>query len=171
MSTLQFVILLVVIFIATDGLSTVTKYVRKVRTLLVKHRIAKVRATLARHGVLFRNNSAKDFSALCLSEDFYSQPASDTGLRTVTPTFSFPIRLDEEVRRTYEDAGQKIIADFLYELCNRQYPRNWFSKELVGRLKNLMKSERALFVPQVMDPEKSLTLLKIRLDKYIQNNR
>lgn len=171
MSTLQFVILLVVIFISTNGrLSTMTKYVRKMRTWLFKYRVTKIRATLARHGVLFRNSSAKDFGGMCLSEDFFAQEQDKDGLRKVPFTFVFPIR-DRYGRAFYEKKGQELVADFLYELCNKQYPRKWFSFELLRELKTFAKTEKTLFVPQNVNPEQSLVQMKIRLDKYVLDNR
>ncbi len=173
MPTLQFVILLVVIFISTDGISTLTKYVRRIRNWLFKRRVTTISATLARHGVLFRNNSVKDFNALCLSEDFYAQPVGDAGLREVTETFVFPL-YDRELREAYEAKGQAIIGNFLYELCGKQYPRKWFSKELLRALKTLTKSEKTLMVPQPQGrqtPEKILRQMEIRLNLYIQHNR
>lgn len=172
MSTLQFVILLLVILLSTNGPTHITTYVRKIRHWLFKRRVAKISATLARHGILFRNNSMSGFTGLCLSEDFDAQPVV-VRLRDVTPTFAFPT-YDRELREAYENKGQTILGDFLHELCGKQYPRKWFSKDLLRALKTLTKSEKTLMVPQPQShqtPEKILMAMKIRLDKYILDNR
>lgn len=170
MSTLQFVILLVVIFLSTNGPTHVATYVRKLRAWFFKRRVEKIGQVLKRHGLIFCTNSAKDFSAMCLYVDFVSQTKQENGYYVITPTFTFPI-IDKGTREFCNKKGQKLIADFLYELCNKQFPREYFSEALLRKLPNLCKSKKELFVPQNIPLGESLFAMKNRLDQYLIQRR
>lgn len=169
MSTLQYVILLLVIFFTCNGPVNVIGYARKVRMWLLTRRVRQVHEALLLHGVLFRNNAFKDFTGFCMNEDFISQrdPNSTSSTR-VRPTFIFRIR-DPKKQDKLNDEALAIVGGFLYRLCDERIPRKYFVKKYLN-LNLIMKNERDLLIPQDAVTEyESLEALDRRLSKYLHD--
>lgn len=169
MSTLQFVILLLVIFFTCNGPVNVIGYTRKVRMWFLMRRVKQVDAALRSHGVLFRNNAFKDFDGFCVDEDFLKQRDPDSTSSTrVNPTFIFRIR-DPKRRDKLNDEAMKIIGTFLYRLCDKRIPRKYFVNKYLN-LNLIMRNEKDLLIPQdAVTEHESLEQLDRRLGKYLHD--
>lgn len=169
MSTLQYIILLLVIFFTCNGPVNMIGYSRKVRMWFLMRRVKQVNAALQSHGVLFCNNAFKDFNGFCMYEDFLKQHSPDSASSTrVSPTFIFRIR-DPKRRDKLNDEAMKIIGTFLYRLCDERIPRKYFAKKYLN-LNLIMRNEKNLLIPQdAVTEHESLGLLDLRLGKYLHD--
>jgi hypothetical protein len=164
MSTMQFVVLLIVVFFSSGGPKHFRDYILWIKNLAFKRRVSKIKRVLLPYGVIFCNNSIKGVSALCFYDDYRKQVGDSSAPPTaVTPTFSFP-----DYNSSQRMEALEILSDFLYKLCEGRFPKKYFDRAHMKELEGVIfRSERNLLVPPTPD-KTSMERLKISLNKYLR---
>ena len=149
MSTLQFVILLAVIFLSTNGPAHVHGYVQTFNEWLLERRVLKIRTELRKYGILFRCNRVGGTMAFCLDLNWITGgKKSSDGFIHIDPLFIFSDKLASTRCSGSISEGYELLGDFVWVLLDRKYPRKIFDRKLLKRLEGVtVKTEVNLFVP------------------------
>ena len=171
MSGWQFVILLVVIFFSTNGIKNTTSLIQKIKRKAFRRKVDRLESTLRKHGIknMFFRNEFDGKIAICLTKD-WSKSLSQGVFNVVEPTFVF--YKDDSLY--LENTIMLMMGNFLFELCNKELPRELFSpKYLKWALgKDFSPTKKTLQVPQrVPSTDETLRALERHLDEYLKSSR
>lgn len=167
MSILQFVILLVVIFVSTNTKNIAGIY-HNIKRRSFRRKVARLQSILEKYcsqTLLFKNEFEGKI-AICLAAD-WNEPGQQGGFVVVEPTFVFYQRDSKKI----EEKFLLIIGDFLFEVCQGELPLAYFSgKVLQSALgRNFTQNKKTLLVPEKVPPfEIVLGALNKRLQMYPQ---
>jgi hypothetical protein len=152
LSNLQFVILLVAIFLFSGGPWHVQRYYLWFQKLLFNYRVKKIRKDLGRFGTILRGHQVGKTVVICSEADFQEELALRRNDKNIVEVWDHSCIFSD----TYEDTVivgklseiSTTLAEIMYNLLDRKYNRSIFSPEMVEELRRtITRYDKRLQVP------------------------